>query len=104
MDDTQKYCDFEEFARLTGLSVSTLKRRKRDGSLFYFQPGGPRSRVLIPRDAIERVLSQPKLAVNVPEKPSPAHLNTKTPRLPGPLPKWAQRVAAKQSRKPCHDR
>jgi excisionase family DNA binding protein len=53
-----------EFARQTGLSERTIRRGVQDGSLPHAQLGGRWHRILIPADALERVL--------VPAKPPAA--------------------------------
>jgi len=45
----------KEFAVLSGLSLSTVRRYLADGRLPKIQPGGHRGRVLIPCDVLERV-------------------------------------------------
>ena len=49
---TTDYLSPAEFSRLSGLSRATVYRRIRDRSLPSAQPGGPRTRVLIPIDAL----------------------------------------------------
>lgn len=41
-----------EFAVAAGLSLATVRRRIREGSLPVFQPGGKRTAVRIPRSAL----------------------------------------------------
>ncbi len=47
------YLSVTQFCELTGLSSSTVRRRIADCSIRTFQPGGPRSRVLIPTDQLD---------------------------------------------------
>ena len=47
-------CLIEEFSAKFGIFQSTSRRRIRDGSLPFFQPGGPGTRILIPKDALTR--------------------------------------------------
>ena len=49
MERDLAYLTPEEFAHLSGLSLSTVRRYLADGRLPKVQPGGPRCRVLIPR-------------------------------------------------------
>jgi hypothetical protein len=57
MTDLPTYVSPREFSHFSGLSLSTIRRRIRDGSLPVSQPGGSRTRVLIRRDALETPLS-----------------------------------------------
>ncbi len=54
---TKPFLSVTEFAALTGLSEATIRRRIHDGSIRVFQPGGRKTRVLIPADALRT--SQP---------------------------------------------
>jgi hypothetical protein len=75
-----------EFAARSGLSVVTVRRRVRDRSLPAVQPGGPRTRVLIPVDALVPVRVDAPADLAEPKPPLPT---TPAP-LPGPAPKWRQ--------------
>jgi hypothetical protein len=46
------YVSPQEFAGLSGLSLSTVHRYLKSGRIACLQPGGPRSRILIPRTAL----------------------------------------------------
>lgn len=80
----------DEFARRTGLSIATVRRRLADGSIPSIQPGGHRTRVLIPVSALQAPpIGQPPSASSpgadtddssVPERPRPRR---------GPRPRWA---------------
>ena len=72
------YLNVSELRAKTGLSISTIRRRMSDGTLRYLQPGGPRTRVLFPLDAIE------------PERTS-ENLETKPTARSGPQPRWLGR-------------
>ena len=48
----------EQMAMITGLSLSTIWRRIRDGSMPFVQPGGRRKRVLIPRTFLDQLDTQ----------------------------------------------
>jgi excisionase family DNA binding protein len=76
------YLGIEELAAYTGLSVSTLRRLWRRGRITGFQPGGPRTRVVFPPDAIEQAVRlPPDPRAGTPARPADA------PRR-GPRPKW----------------
>ena len=82
----------QEFAALSGLSIATVRRRIRDGQLPVFQPGGRRTRTLIPaevlasrgdRDPTDRSGG----AAPSPEAQAAAGPATSTPRRRGPRPR-----------------
>jgi excisionase family DNA binding protein len=83
LDHVERAClTYTELSELTGISQSTLRRRVKQGTIPFLQPGGPRTRVVFPIDVIDRLTqaSQPiPQAQPAPEK--------KTRRL-GPEPKW----------------
>jgi excisionase family DNA binding protein len=82
-----------EFAERTGLSLATVRRYIAAGRIPVAQPGGFRSRVLIPRDAL--VLPRPapqgqrQLAAD-PDRHRDAAENpaNNADRLSGPRPGW----------------
>jgi excisionase family DNA binding protein len=83
----------EEFAERSLLSVSTVRRRINDGSLPYVQPGGFRTRILIPADALTALLhgSQQGSTASEPRREYSSNSSEVTPeRLPGPEPRWAR--------------
>ena len=47
----------QQFAQLSGLSIATIRRRIRDGSLPAIQIGGFRTRWLVPIAAVQRLNS-----------------------------------------------
>ena len=73
-----------EYAARTGLSRATVTRRLKDGALPRLQPGGPRTRVLIPVAALAPPAAAPGKTLSC-ERPAapPAR-----PR--GPKPKWTR--------------
>ena len=93
------YITPEEFVRLSGLSLSTVRRYLADGRLPKVQPGGHRCRVLIPRNALEHPRhskdegGQATTTVNDPETSvatSPLDIGPRD--LPGPLPRWRRQA------------
>jgi excisionase family DNA binding protein len=79
------YLTYEELSARTGISVSTLRRRVKDGKLPYFQPGGRRTRLVFPVDVVERLLqSAPTSSQTLPE----SQLQPVAHPLQGPQPKW----------------
>ena len=82
------YLSVEEFGAVTGLSVSTVRRRIRDGSLPVFQPGGKKSRILIPGGVLtDRSRQEP---VATPPEPAAASPTPSPPTLAGPRPRWTR--------------
>jgi excisionase family DNA binding protein len=82
---TRQYLTITEVSERTTLSVSTIQRLCRKGKLPYFQPGGPRTRLLFPPDVIEQAV---KLAQDASlPAPDPPVAASPTPSR-GPKPKW----------------
>src|SRR5213078_4633777 len=52
--EVQRYLTYDELSKITGISLSTLRRRVKDGSIPCIQPGGPRTRVVFPLDVLDR--------------------------------------------------
>jgi len=99
---TRQTLTIEELERISGLSVSTLRRRIADGSLPVIQPGGHRTRMAFLRNVLE-LLSQPCRRIPEPasaetlEQPAPAQDKAEKPNsgpdkpIPGRRPKWRER-------------
>lgn len=93
MKPQAEYVSIAQLSAISGLSVSTLRRRLKDGSLPFLQPGGTRSRLLFRRDVLDtlaRPAGEPVSAQSTarqavcPESVTPeASL-----ALPGPRPRW----------------
>ncbi len=83
---TLRYLSPQEFSRLSGLSLATVHRYLKKGRLPYRQPGGPRSRILIPAVALEAAATVAEITPAALVKAAPA---VPSPRLPGPRPRWA---------------
>jgi excisionase family DNA binding protein len=77
------YLTYEELSQQTGISVSTLRRRVEEGAILFFQPGGPRTRIVFPLDVVERLINQ---------KSAPPEASTEPcssgPKRSGPPLKW----------------
>lgn len=86
-DGAWKLLSIKELRDRTGFSVSTLRRRVKDGTLAKFQPGGPRTRMAFHPDALDQT---------PPQDPEPSQQPTHTvaaseeatDKLSGPRPKW----------------
>ena len=86
-ETARRFLSIAEFSKVTGLSVSTIQRLRREGKLTYYQPGGPRKRILFCPDAIERAA---QLGQQIPSPASNAgDAGTQIP-LRGPKPKWRE--------------
>lgn len=77
----------EEFARRTSLSVSTIRRRIKDGQLPFWQPGGPGTRLLLPANSLPFQPAATLPATRPVESANPS-TNRASSRLSGPLPRW----------------
>ena len=87
----KKYLTIQEFSGICSLSVSTLRRRVLQGTIAFFQPGGPGTLLLFPCDALERsAREQPPSLSKFDE------LNPTPKRLPGRRPAWVDAPEAPQ--------
>ncbi len=77
-----RYLTPREFCARTRPSEATLRRRLKDGSIPFLQPGGPRTRLLVPADALERPAAATDADPPGPPGGGPA------PAIPGPPPRW----------------
>ncbi|MCA9179346.1 MAG: helix-turn-helix domain-containing protein [Planctomycetales bacterium] len=83
----------QDFARVSGLSVSTVHRYLAGGHLPKFQPGGKRCRILIPLTALEQFQN----ATSIQREQQPAPSDDAAPQpdnrslSKGPKPKWTKR-------------
>ncbi len=80
----RRYISVDEFCVSTGLSRSTVRRRIADGSIPFHQPGGRRSRILIPATALDEPSQRPKktlLSMQSSSRKAPEQLS-------GPKPRW----------------
>jgi hypothetical protein len=89
----RKFRSPQEYAAITGLSLSTVHRRLKRNQIPKFQPGGPGSRVLIPVD--EMPLLPPEKKCSASDTPPAAPQGSPTasvaevpPRPRGPKPRW----------------
>jgi len=75
--EVTRYLSLEQLSKRTGLSKSTLTRLFKQNKLPGYQPGGPRTRIVFPHNAIELAMS------------GEAITQTKQPaQLSGPAPLW----------------
>ncbi len=84
-DPLPRYLDIREFAVVTKLSASTIRRLVKAGSIKAIQPGGKGHRMLFRLSSLEQSQMLPDRASE--EKPT-----AKTPSRPasGPRPRWKQ--------------
>lgn len=93
----RSYLTLREFSVTTGLSESTLRRRVRDGSLPFVQPGGPGTRILFRADALERkpeagaALDQPEFNRSTARSIHPA-----SSQPAGARPRWTHKLSKKK--------
>jgi hypothetical protein len=84
----QDYLSVTEFSAASTLSESTIRRRIKDGTFPFWQPGGPGTRVLLSASLLEKANGSPLKPDNSPAqqiKPAPP------PHLPGPRLRWKKR-------------
>lgn len=90
-----RYVSIDELHKLSGLSLSTLRRRIKDGTLRPIQPGGPRTRLLFRADVLEQFAVPSPLGPNQTteraEESERESIDTRSSvRNPGPRPRWLQ--------------
>ncbi len=97
---TTRFLKFEDLAARLPFSKSTLRRRIRDGSIAKYQPGGRGSRLAFHPDLLKAATAM----VNAPDPesapgasaapldPLPAVPTPVRSKLPGPTPKWLERI------------
>lgn len=94
-DSLRVYLAPQEFAKVSGLSMSSVRRYLADGRLPKSQPGGPRCRVLIPVDALQQLSPQCVIherASGTVNPSSEAATSSDTSHdLSGPQPEWRKR-------------
>jgi excisionase family DNA binding protein len=85
------YLGYAEIAAQTGISLSTLRRRVKEGRLPFIQPGGRRTRIVFPADVIERLLQNAgNAAETTPVSSTEPARSAAKPTHHGPRPKWLQ--------------
>jgi excisionase family DNA binding protein len=83
---TPVYLTYKALSAKTGISLSTLRRRVKEGKLQHCQPGGKRTRVIFPQDVVERLMRTDDHNPE-PTRESPP-LTGGADRRSGPAPKW----------------
>lgn len=79
------YLTTAELAELSGFSVPTLRRLKRQGQLQAIQPGGPGTKAMFARDALEQT------RITTPGSAAPPAPHRKGDARSGPQPAWQKR-------------
>jgi len=82
--DEREYLKLDEFQKLCGLSLVTLRRYVKSGKLESVQAAGRGHRILIPRDALDKLRAAPKS----PPDPAEAERPSRNETLSGPKPRW----------------
>jgi excisionase family DNA binding protein len=80
--DEREYLKLDEFQKLCGLSLVTIRRYIKSGKLESVQAAGRGHRILIPRDALDKLRAVPK------PPPDPAEGPSRSATLSGPKPRW----------------
>ncbi len=82
--DEREYLTLDEFQKRCGLSIVTLRRYVKSGKLESVQAAGRGHRILIPRDALDKLRTAPKKSPDPIRVGPPAKIST----LSGPKPRW----------------
>ena len=82
--DEKQYLTIDELSMRSGLSVSTLRRRVREGNIEALQPGGPGTRLLFRPDVLERSTTAAVRGIPRQGPVAPAGAG----HLPGRRPAW----------------
>jgi hypothetical protein len=82
--DNPQLLTLKEFSDRSKLSPATIHRLKRQGKIPFFQPFGPRGKLLFPADAVARAA---RAACGESFK-APADTAKTKPHLSGPCPAW----------------
>lgn len=87
MSRANRFLSPAEFAELSGLSEATVRRRLKDGTIESVQPGGFRSRILIPIDALQRANTDDRRE-HAGRVGDVEESDRRTQSISGPQPKW----------------
>ena len=82
--DNSQLLTLKELSDVSKLSPATIHRLKRLGKIPFFQPSGPRGKLLFPANAVEQAA---RAACDESSGASTGTAKTK-PRLSGPCPAW----------------
>lgn len=82
------YVSPQEFAELSGLSLSTVHRYLKSGRIEFVQPGGPRSRILISRHALQKKTPEADKGGTPGDSTS---ADTDKQPVSGPRPRWMKK-------------
>jgi len=91
--DQCRFLSVEQVIAQSGLSASTVRRWIKRGVLPHAQPGGKRSRVLIPADALDR-LSHAEVVSPTPTVQPLIEVQPPAPQRRGPTPRWQRSFAS----------
>jgi len=80
-----EFFTIRQFSQIAHLSEATIRRRIRDGSLPFVQPGGKRTKILIPADAFCRLATRKICA------PEEVARDESQKQIPGRKPVWAKK-------------
>lgn len=82
--DIPQLLTLQEFSDLSRLSPATIHRLKRLGKIPFFQPSGPRGKLLFPTDAVEQAAQ----AIGGQTSPALSDAAKVKAYLSGPRPAW----------------
>jgi hypothetical protein len=82
--DNPQLLTLKEFSDISKLSPATIHRLKRQGKIPFFQPSGPRGKLLFPADAVELAAR----ATSDESSTTPTGTAARKPHLSGPCPAW----------------
>ncbi|MEQ8854387.1 helix-turn-helix domain-containing protein [Gimesia sp.] len=82
--DTSDLLSIEELSTIISLSISTIRRRIRDGSIPAIQPGGKGTKLLIPKEWVNQ---QATISKSSRLEPSSSGRHQRI-CISGPTPRW----------------
>ncbi|WP_339745343.1 hypothetical protein [uncultured Rubinisphaera sp.] len=82
--NSSSFFSINEFVAKTGMSLSTVHRRIRGGDIQTYQPGGPKTRILIPAEELNTSYSHRSSTESALLYDRPQTANKKR----GPKPRW----------------
>lgn len=99
--EDESFVAVSEFARICGVSEKTVHRWIKRKLISFEQPGGPRTRILIPKNALRRADGGDQDALGMIEVEvieASAQKRKRTERLPGPKPRWTRNSSSPMRR------
>lgn len=91
LETERLYVSPVEYVQLSGLSLSTVHRYLKSGRIPFEQPGGPRSRILIPVDTLRQRSASDDSSEEPTVDARPSSQSNRCP-LSGPKPRWMNTI------------